>query len=127
MPPMSMQSRLRLPVERRERRAADRAADRSGEERLNRAARRALLAVVMPPFDCITCSGRVDVAVAELALERAQIPLDARRDVRVQHGGGRTLVLAPLAGDLVRERHRQIGALALAAAPAAWSSCSGLT
>ena len=51
---MSMQSRFGRPIARGERDAADRAADRAGEQRLNPAVAAPSPRVVMPPFDCIT-------------------------------------------------------------------------
>ena len=51
---MSMQSRLRRPVDAGKRSAADRPSDGPGEERLDRLARARFAQLVMPPFDCIT-------------------------------------------------------------------------
>ena len=91
-------------------RTADRPADRPREQRLDRLAARASGA-----RDAAVRLHHVerarDLELAELALERGEVPLDPRRDVRVQHRGGRPLVLAPLARDLVGERDRQVGEL----------------
>ena len=109
-----------------ERRAADRPADRPREQRLDRLAARASrgrdAAVRLHHVERAR-----DVELAELALERAEVALDPRRDVGVQHRGRGALVLAPLAGDLVRERDRQLGELGAQQRHAARSSCSGLT
>ena len=70
VPPMSTQSRFGPAGRPRERGAADRAADRAGEQRLDRLLGAPSRAVVMPPFDCITCSVARD-ARARRARSRA--------------------------------------------------------
>ena len=69
---------------------------------------RADWAVTMPPEDCITCSGTDSPLARQLALESRQVAAHDRRRVGVDDRGGRPLVLAPLSGDPVRERDRDV-------------------
>ena len=96
------------PSSARERDAADRAADRPGEQRLHGSLARRR-AVTMPPFDCITCSGTPSPRVVQLALEAREVAAHDRRHVGVEHGRRGALVLAPLArrpGARARRRRR---------------------
>ncbi len=72
---------------------------------------RALSAVRMPPFDCITWSGTARPRVAHLVLEPPQVAADDGCRVGVEHGRGGALVLAPLARDAVRERDGHVAQL----------------
>ena len=110
---MSMPSRFGRPVERDRAAQPDRPADRPGEQRLDR-----LLARLARRRDAAVrlhhVQRRPDLSRAPSSSSSVrEVPLDAGRDVGVEHRGGGALVLAPLARDLVGERHREPRALAL--------------
>ena len=96
------------PVEQaRQRDEAHRAADRPGEQRLHRPlagrARRDDAAARLHHVQ-----RRVQPALVQLALQPLEVPAHGRSRVRVEHRGRRALVLAPLGGDSMRQRDREV-------------------
>ena len=84
---------------------AHRPADRPGEQRLQRPLPRRL-GGHDPAARLHDVQRNREPLPLHLGLQPFQVAADRRRGVRLDHRGGRPLVLSPLAGDAVRERDR---------------------
>ena len=110
---MSMPRRFGRPVEARQRRRRPIVPPTGPESSVWIGCSRALRAVVMPPFDCITCSVAASLARPSssssasryLATRGAMYALSTAEEARSYSRHSR--------GDLVRQRHREARALAL--------------
>ena len=63
---------------------------------------------MMPPFDCIMCSGHLDARRRERIAHALEVRGDARPEIRVHRRRARALVLAILRIDVARNRHEAL-------------------
>ena len=100
VPPMSNGDDAPEPGRPRHRARADHAGGRP-DSTVRTACARADAAEIDPPFDCMMASRRR----AEAGFERAEVPIDQRRDVRIHDRRAPALELAVLGQHFMRHRH----------------------